>query len=344
MSTAEQAGSPYAPPKTHSDPGEAWIRRYPWIAVALAVLSPVYAMLYVARGWRAVGYFAASLGALALAILLTAFLGVPSNAAAGLGALGLRIVGGIDGYRRASEWSASARLPWYARWPGLTSIVVIGILGVTSLRAFVAEPFHIPTGAMYPTLIVGDYILVNKSAYGLRLPPPGGLILALGQPDRGDVVVFRCPERPDLDYIKRIVGLPGDTVAYYDKRLSVNGQEVQRAADSGTDRPGGSGAAGVIRYRETLGRHTYTIQIDPDQPAYQAASVRQFPSRDKCEYGENGFRCVVPAGHYFALGDNRDSSSDSRYWGFVPEVNLVGRAFLVWCSTGRPERMGLKLD
>ncbi len=188
------------------------------------------------------------------------------------------------------------------------------LAAVLVLRSFVAEPFRIPSASMLPTLEVGDFILVNKYAYGLRLPVLDHKLLAIGSPARGDVVVFRYPPDPSQDYIKRVVGLPGDVVEYRDRAVHINGQRL----------PQQNG-------RERLGAIEHRLQLQPwvpDQPG----------------------RWVVPAGHFFVMGDNRDNSRDSRVWGFVPEANLVGRAFLVWmnwrpfASMPRWDRIGQRIE
>jgi signal peptidase I len=341
----EQSRGPYAPPKVQVDLGGVNSRRYPWIAVLLAVLSPMFAMLYVARGRRALGYLGASLGAFALANLLATFSGTSPITWENIGSSVLLVAGAIDGYRRAKVWPESARLPWYARWPGLVSIMVLPFLTLLIVRAFVIEPFRIPSGAMIPTLLVGDYILVSKSAYGLRLPFSGTRILALAKAKRGDVAVFVYPENPKIEYIKRVVGVPGDRVAYISKQLSINGQAVPMTFVSDRPQPEtGLNYEPTREYLEDLTGHRHAILIHPATPPVQLNSVRQFPYREACEYNERGFVCTVPDGHYFMMGDNRDSSSDSRYWGFVPEANLVGRAFMVWWSATRSERIGLRVE
>ena len=340
----EPTTGPYAPPKTQVDSGDVFTGRYPWVAVLLAVIFPVYAMLYVGRGWRALSYFAASLGTVALASVLTTYVGTPMAVGEVLGFGGLRLVGAIDGYTCAKACQASLPLPWYARWPGLVSIIVIMMLATMSLRAFVVATFHIPSGHMIPTLLVGDYILVDKSAYGLRLPSVEQPIVALGQPKHGDLAVFLYPENLQLPYIKRVVGLPGDRVSYIDKRLSINDQPMPTMLASDHPAEAGSKYEPMREYMEDLKGHRHAVLINPDMPPVQLTTVRQFPHRDACEYNERGFACTVPQGHYFMMGDNGDSSSDSRYWGFVPDANLVGRAFIVWASAGRPERLGLKIE
>jgi signal peptidase I len=188
------------------------------------------------------------------------------------------------------------------------------LLIVLLLRSFIAEPFRIPSGSMMPTLMVGDFILVNKFSYGIRLPVLHTKLLELGQPKRGDVVVFRFPRQPDLDYIKRVVGVPGDNIAYYNKRLYVNGKRVsmqQVGPYSGTAGPSSNGAA--LEFREDLQGVDHSILITRGKFSVEG------------EY-------TVPDGHYFVMGDNRDNSNDGRYWGYVPEDHLVGKAFFIWMN------------
>lgn len=184
------------------------------------------------------------------------------------------------------------------------------IVVVLVLRAFVAEPFRIPSGSMIPTLSVGDFILVNKFSYGLRDPVfHRRLVPVGGWPERGDVVVFRWPVDPSKDFIKRIVGLPGDRITYIDKQLFLNGDPVALTPAGVFSGPYGS----VHRLEEALGEGGHQIIVNPERPA-------------------DDFDFVVPEGEYFAMGDNRDGSDDSRRWGTVPAQNLVGKAFLIWMS------------
>jgi signal peptidase I len=187
-------------------------------------------------------------------------------------------------------------------------------LAVLLLRSFLVEPFRIPSGSMMPTLLVGDFILVNKFTYGIRLPVIDTKVIELGQPQRGDVVVFRYPEDPSVPFIKRVVGVPGDRVGYYDKVLHLNGSPVPQDPD-GTYRGSGSGSGmtGASVRTESLPGRSHQILVQPGAPSVE---------------GE----MVVPDGHYFVLGDNRDNSRDSRYWGTVPDRNLVGKAFFIWLN------------
>ncbi|MCI0749366.1 MAG: signal peptidase I [Nevskiales bacterium] len=204
------------------------------------------------------------------------------------------------------------------------------ILLVWLLRSFLAEPFRIPSGSMIPTLLVGDFILVNKFAYGLRDPVFHKTLVPLGAPRRGDVAVFRFPLDPSKDFIKRIIGLPGDRVAYRSKQLQLNGEPIPLEAD-GVYAALGSLRGVMYRFRENLGPVQHPVLVDPARPA-------------------DDFEFEVPAGQYFVMGDNRDGSDDSRRWGTVPERNLVGRAFFIWMSWDgsrlRPHwsRIGLHID
>jgi len=188
------------------------------------------------------------------------------------------------------------------------------ILAVLVLRSFMVEPFRIPSGSMMPTLLAGDFILVNKFAYGVRLPVLDTKIIPVGLPERGDVLVFRYPKNPSIDYIKRVVGLPGDKVAYYNKQLFINGEPAIQAGLGVYDAVGaGVSMAGAQMRSEDLTGIQHNILIDT-----QRGTV------------EGEFQ--VPEGRYFVMGDNRDNSNDSRYWGFVPEENLVGKAFMIWMN------------
>lgn len=188
------------------------------------------------------------------------------------------------------------------------------LLIVLLLRSFVAEPFRIPSGSMMPTLLHGDFILVNKFSYGIRLPVWHKKILDLGKPDRGDVAVFRFPKNPADDYIKRVIGLPGDHIAYRDKQLYINGKLVPQEKYSVYQGEGANSVMnGVEILREELDQRPHDILL------------RKVGYKHAKEF-------IVPLNHYFVMGDNRDHSSDSREWGFVPEENLVGKAFLVWMN------------
>jgi signal peptidase I len=236
------------------------------------------------------------------------------------------------------------RQPWWLDWTaGLFPVIVV----VFILRSFLFEPFKIPSGSMIPTLWIGDLILVNKFHYGLRLPVLNTKITEGNPVQRGDVMVFRYPPKPSLDYIKRVIGVPGDEVAYLNKQLTINGRPVAKAAlpnffDEDT-----------LRYAKQFSEQiptgtptepagpTKTVRIlnDDERPAF-VPGADDFVFKDRCRYSVEGFVCKVPPGHYFMMGDNRDNSLDSRYWGFVPEANIVGKAFFVWMNFGHINRIG----
>ncbi|MGZ5179958.1 MAG: signal peptidase I [Ramlibacter sp.] len=224
--------------------------------------------------------------------------------------------------------------PWWLDWTaGLFPV----ILAVFVLRSFLFEPFKIPSGSMIPTLLVGDLILVNKFTYGLRLPVLNTKITEGTPPQRGDVMVFRYPPKPSLDYIKRVVGVPGDEVAYLNKRLTINGQLLTK--DPLPDFFDEDAMHYSHQFRETLGSKTHRLLNDDDRPAF-IPGVEDFPFKENCRYSVEGVVCKVPAGHYFMMGDNRDNSLDSRYWGFVPDRNIVGKAFFIWMNFGNLKRIG----
>ncbi len=207
------------------------------------------------------------------------------------------------------------------------------LLVIFLLRSFVAEPFRIPSSSMRPSLEVGDFILVNKFKYGLRLPVVDKKVIELGVPERGDVVVFRYPLDLSSDYIKRVVGIPGDVVEYRNKQLKVNGvpsAQIERAPYSYVAEDIGQFVTNQ-RFTEKMGEKSYDIATTPNTPTINGNGVQVFAGRDQCQYfGNEGFSCKVPAGQYLVLGDNRDNSLDGRYWGFVPDANLRGKAFFIW--------------
>jgi signal peptidase I len=200
---------------------------------------------------------------------------------------------------------------------------------VFTLRSFVVEPFKIPTGSMIPTLEVGDFILVNKFSYGLRLPVIHTKILDVGKPERGDVMVFRYPPDPSMDYIKRVIGLPGDKIVVSNKRVSVNG--VDLPLKKLPDYLHGQKADFSSQFSTELGRHKFRYLTDDYRPV-TIDPMLKFPHFENCLYNSTGVTCTVPPGHFFMMGDNRDNSLDSRFWGFVPEENIVGRAFGIWMN------------
>ncbi|MFZ2305718.1 MAG: signal peptidase I [Rhodoferax sp.] len=248
--------------------------------------------------------------------------------------LGKMGISQVDGGDIAEARNRILMQPWWLDWTaGLFPVII----SVFFLRSFVVEPFKIPSGSMIPTLLVGDLILVNKFTYGLRLPVLNSKITEGTPPKRGDVMVFRYPPKPSLDYIKRVVGVPGDTVAYLNKRLTINGQPV--ATNSVPEFFDEDAMRYFKQYEETLGDKKHRLLNDDERPAF-IPGADNFAGRDGCLYSVEGVTCKVPEGHYFMMGDNRDNSLDSRYWGFVPEKNIVGKAFFVWMNFGSLKRIG----
>lgn len=220
------------------------------------------------------------------------------------------ILAALDKWVYAPKRASDAPMPVimdYAR--SLFPVLLI----VLVLRSFIAEPFRIPSGSMYPTLHIGDFILVNKMSYGIKLPVVYTKVLKTAKPERGEIVVFRYPVEPDKDYIKRVVGLPGDHISYINKTLFINDKAIMQTS-IGRYETEGSGAVmnGALQLSEDLLGVKHNLLTDPDRQAGDLLDV------------------VVPEGHYFMMGDNRDHSYDSRFWGFVPEENLKGRAFFIW--------------
>ena len=235
--------------------------------------------------------------------------------------------------------------PWWLDWTaGLFPVIAV----VFVLRSFLFEPFKIPSGSMIPTLWVGDLILVNKFHYGVRLPVIN-LKITDGNPvERGDVMVFRYPPKPNLDYIKRVIGLPGDEIAYLNKQLTINGQPAPKTPLPDFFEEDSLRYIKQFEERIPLGEkpeasvtsvRLHRLLNDADRPAF-VPGADEFVFKDNCRYTVEGVTCKVPAGHYFMMGDNRDNSLDSRYWGFVPEKNIVGKAFFVWMNFGNLKRIG----
>ena len=237
------------------------------------------------------------------------------------------------------------------------------ILIIFILRTFIAEPFQIPSSSMRPGLVKGDFILVNKFAYGIRTPIINNVLIETGKIERGDVVVFNYPVEPQ-NYIKRIVGIPGDTIEYRNKVLTVNGQTPDDAPAGNYQYPDDSKPNTVREaemFKTSLNNKNFNILKNPGQPAVSLSTAAYFQSvimpehnydyaasglAEHCRFEEDGsgFTCKVPEGRYFAMGDNRDNSADSRYWGFVDDRLIVGKAFVVWMNFGSPGRIGTKIN
>jgi len=291
-----------------------------WIADALGLFIQPAGMLYVARpGWAAV-YFVLAL----IVVLGNMFVLRGRELAGGVIALLVAVVCAIHAYRLARDYRELLRRPWYSRWYGLVGIVAAFAALVFGIRAFLFEPFRFQSGAMAPSIEPRTHLIVRKWGYG-NYGTYGIHVMTTGmssEVQRWDIVVFEYPEDTALSYAMRVVGLPGDRISYYNKRLKINEEEVQirRIADYvHKDR-----AIPSPQYLERLGDHEHAILIEREAPA-AVPIVRAFPFRERCAYTAEGLSCRVPEGHYFVLGDNRDNSSDSRIWGFVPAINIIGK-------------------
>jgi len=243
-------------------------------------------------------------------------------------------------------------------WLEFTAYLFPIIAFIFILRSFFFEPFKIPSGSMIPTLQIGDFILVNKFTYGVRFPVWNKKIIEVGSPVRGDVVVFRYPVDETVDYIKRVVGVPGDVVEYKNKHLTVNGKPFTYENIMFIPQVGYDERSDFIKnmtpqnlrpmhlkesFPSELGGGTHMIENDPQRPSGFPSNFvpdHVFPDMANCQYSFDGFVCKVPPGNYFMMGDNRDNSLDSRYWGFVPETNLVGKAFFIWMNFSDLKRIG----
>jgi len=232
----------------------------------------------------------------------------------------------LDTANREEVRAAILKRPIWVEYTGSFFPV---ILLVFCLRSFLYEPFKIPSSSMLPTLLVGDLILVNKYTYGIRLPIINKKIIDINQPKRGDVMVFKYPKDLSIDYIKRVVGIPGDKIQYKNKRLTINGQAL--AYQELPDFLDEERLSYEKHYEENLLGVRHQILNDSAAPAYVQGS-HDFPNNELCNFDIEGVTCTVPEGNYFVMGDNRDNSADSRYWGFVPNENIVGQAVGIWMN------------
>ena len=227
-------------------------------------------------------------------------------------------------------------------WPGGFSDWTWTAVLFLFLTTALVQGFEIPTGSMEGTLLIGDRLLVNKQAYAAS-DPISRVLLPYRDPQRGDIIVFRFPLDLNQAYVKRVIGVPGDTVEYRDKRLTVNGQPVP-TSQNGTYSYVGGGLSYITAmvYDEKLGQASHAMMVEPGKPSVDPRQVMPFPNHENCSYNAEGegFACKVPVGHYFMMGDNRDQSNDSRYWGFVPDENIVGKAFFIWMNFDDFGRIG----
>jgi signal peptidase I len=289
-----------------------------WVAAVLGLFIQPVGMLYVARpGWAA-AYFAL----VAIIVLANVFV-LRGGLAGDAIALLVAIICAIHAYRLARDYRAVKR-PWYSRWYGLIGIFAAFAALALGARVFLFEPFRLPSESMAPSIEPRAHLIVKKwgygnyGTYGIHVARTG----MSSELQRGDIVVFEYPEDRSLSYVRRVVGLPGDRISYYNKRLKINDDEIQtrRIGDYAHQ----DSSIPSLQYLERLGAREYAILVEPDAPAV-VPPARAFPLSERCAYAAEGLSCRVPDGHYFVLGDNRDKSSDSRTWGFVPARNIIGK-------------------
>jgi len=301
----------------------------PFMAGFLCLISPMLGPLYAARGGWAAFYFVATSAAIVTAMIYLhhmplVILLVPVVYIASI----------VHAYLLASAYPAERQRPHYSRWYGLLGIHLGMSVVVIGIRAFLFEPFQQPSGSMLPTIEVGSYLVAQKWGFGHY----STFSVTIAQEPitaelrQGDVVVFdhSTENGRTVQFVKRLIGLPGDTVAYRDKKLSINGKEVPQVREGDyMDVRTGKGKLRLARYGESLGGTKYSVAINEDAH-WNIADAPMFVHQDACEYDEHGETCKIPAGHYFVMGDNRDNSNDSRYWGFVPADHIVGRVAYVF--------------
>jgi signal peptidase I len=292
----------------------------PWLAAILGLLLQSLGFLYVGAWKWAIVYL---ISYLVVAVGLIVF--ARDTALMGVLAVLFILFCAVHCYRIAKRYEARIQRAWYSRWTAILTLYVLLIASVTLFRAFLYEPFKLPSTSMEPDFKRGSMLFARKWGYGnYRAYGVTFKQSAITAPlKRGDVVVFAYPPNPDITYLKRLIGLPGDLVSYKDKVLSINGVAIPR------DPQGVRLEEDRMQYgklfRETLDGKTYLVQIYDDAPTY-VPGPDDFRGKELCQYSNAGFSCKVPSESYFVMGDNRDNSRDSRYWGFVPAANIVGVA------------------
>ncbi|MCZ4304136.1 signal peptidase I [Zoogloeaceae bacterium G21618-S1] len=293
-----------------------------WLAALLGLLAPPAGLLYAGSARWAGGYLL-----LALVTIGLLWFG-PAGLFAGLGGLVLSVIAAGHAYRLAGQWPAGRVRPGYSRWYGAMGCMLVVVAVLFGVRAFVVEPFSMPSRSMQPTIAPGALLIVGKWGYGNY--ESYGITVAhrpvSAEIRHGDVIVFAYPVEPLIRYAKRVVGLPGDTVGYQRGALSINGLVVKRAPVADFVDP--AQATVMHQFEEQLSGARYRVIYErAERPSFQV--IQDFPMRDNCRIDAEGIECEVPAGHYYVMGDNRDNSSDSRAWGFVPAHNVVGKVWRV---------------
>ncbi|TVO67680.1 signal peptidase I [Denitromonas ohlonensis] len=293
-----------------------------WLAALLGLLAPPAGLLYAGSARWAGSYLLLTLAAIGFL-----WFG-PAALSAGLTSLALSVVAAGHAYRLAGQWPAGHVRPWYSRWYAALGSALAVVLVLFGVRAFVVEPFSMPSVSMQPTIAPGALLIVSKWGYGNY----GSLGITVAERPvsaeirHGDVIVFAYPVEPLIRYAKRVVGLPGDTVGYRRGQLSINGLAVKRTPVADFVDP--AQATVMHQFEEQLSGARYRVIYDRDERPYFQV-IQDFPMRDNCRIDAEGIECEVPAGHYYVMGDNRDNSSDSRTWGFVPARNVVGKVWRV---------------
>jgi signal peptidase I len=305
-----------------------WTPR-PWIAVVLSLLAQPLGLLYAGSSAWAAGYFVLS-GAFALVGFLN-LLPAPIAPFWSLLSWVLVICGAVLAYRLAKIFTPATQ-PWYARWYGLVSVGVLILILIVGVRTFLYEPFKAPSTSMAPGLERGAHVIVQKHGYGhlSAFSVKFGSMPITAPIQRGDVIVFDYPRDPSQSYIKRVVGVPGDRVELRDRRLFVNGKDTRGRELDGYMDPEVPRMS--KRYRSKLDDTEFDTLLDDEQSLDHdpRAPFDNFAFRDRCVIGNGELSCEVPPGNYFVLGDNRDNSADSRYWGFVPSKGIIGKVVKVF--------------